>query len=258
MRYVGVLIGVTMLVAGCGAGDQSAAADTTGRDLTMAAPESTAALSDVPSVDVPKPPEQRAQLPRPRRQPTPAEATERPRPPAPLSLAAGTSFGAAVSDTITSRTATAGEVFTATVGADVSDAGGRVVIPAGSRITGVVVEVRPAPNPNETGTMRLAVSSVNVRGTDYPIDAMIDSVATERQGRGVTGGDAAKVGAGAAAGAIVGRVIGKDTKGAVIGGVVGAAVGAGVAAGTKDADIVVPAGSRIVIRLTAPLRVPVG
>jgi hypothetical protein len=160
-----------------------------------------------------------------------------------------------VTDTITSRTAKVGDAFTATVQSDVRDAAGRVAIPAGSTVHGTVQDVKPAPNPDATGTMVLAVSSVTVRGQSYALEASIDSVATVMKGRGVTGGDAAKVGVGAAAGAVLGRIVGKDGKGAVIGGVVGAAAGAAVAAGTKDRDIVVPAGARLVITLTRAVTV---
>jgi len=115
--------------------------------------------------------------------------------------------------------------------------------------------VKPAPDPNSTGTMVLRVASVGVGSNEYPLNASIDSVATVMKGRGVTGRDAAKVGVGAAAGAVLGRIVGKNAKGAVIGGVVGGAVGAGVAANTKDVDIVVPAGARVVVTLTQPLTV---
>ena len=75
------------------------------------------------------------------------------------------------------------------------------------------------------------------------------------KGRGVTTGDAAKVGAGAVAGAILGRVLGGNKRGTVIGGVVGGAVGAGVAATSKDSDIVLPAGAHIVVTVNKPLTV---
>lgn len=153
------------------------------------------------------------------------------------------------------ETAKAGDAFTATVASDVRDRAGHVVIPAGATVSGTVVDVKPAPNPNTAGTMVLSVSSVSIRGQSYDIEASIDSVTTVMKGRGVSGGDAAKVGAGAAAGAILGRVVGKNSKGTVIGGIVGGAIGAGVAAGTKDVDIVVPAGARIVVTLTRVLTV---
>lgn len=159
----------------------------------------------------------------------------------------------AMTQTISSRSAKPGDVFTATVVADVRDAMGRVAIPAGSVVSGTITDVKSAPDPSSSGTLTLAVNSVSVRGEGYPIDASIDSLATERAGRGVTGSDALKVGVGAAAGAIVGQVIGKDPKGTVIGAVVGAAAGAGYAVATKDSDIVLPAGTHVLVTLNQRL-----
>jgi hypothetical protein len=45
-------------------------------------------------------------------------------------------------------------------------------------------------------------------------------------------------------------VLGRSTTGAVVGGVVGAAVGTVIAVKTVDRDVVVPAGSKITLRLT--------
>jgi hypothetical protein len=169
--------------------------------------------------------------------------------PASWTLDAGRQFSAVTRDTISSRSAKPGDSFSATVLSDVQDARGRVAIPAGALVYGTVTAVKAATSPRNSGTLTLAVSSVTVRGRSYPIDASIDALATERQGQGITGGDAVKVGVGAAAGAIVGQVIGKNTKGTVIGAVVGAAAGAGYAAATKNADIRLPAGTQIVIKL---------
>lgn len=165
------------------------------------------------------------------------------------SLDAGRQFVAATRDDISSRTAKAGDSFAATVLNDVQDSRGRVALPSGAVVYGSITEVKAAAGPNSSGTLTLVVSSVSVRGKNYSLDASIDSLATERQGRGITTGDAAKVGAGAAAGAIIGQIIGKNTKGTVIGAVVGAAAGAGYAVATKDSDIRLPAGTHIVITL---------
>jgi hypothetical protein len=243
-----------VVAAACApSGDQAGGADSTARNLTLVPQESTAVQGDVPAAGQPAP----AATPAPASRPPAPRPTTPPRPAAPTSysLSAGTSLGLAVSDTITSKTAKAGDAFTATVSSDVKDRSGHVVIPAGSTVQGTVTEVKPAPDPNSPGTMVLSVKSVSVRGQSYAIDASIDSVATVMKGRGVTGGDAAKVGAGAAAGAILGRVVGKNSKGTVIGGIVGGAIGAGVAAGTKDVDIVVPAGARMVVTLKGALTV---
>jgi outer membrane protein with glycine zipper len=83
-------------------------------------------------------------------------------------------------------------------------------------------------------------------------------VSHELRGRGVTGSEVAKVGVGTVVGAVAGRVITGKKKGAMVGGVVGAAGGAVVAAETANQDVVVPAGSPVVVVLTELLvaRVP--
>jgi hypothetical protein len=161
----------------------------------------------------------------------------------------------AATDTISSRTAKVGDAFSARVVEDVKNAAGQVVIPAGSVVHGTVTAVKPAPNPRTPGTLTLAVSSVTVRGASYPVEAAVDSLETIHKGRGVTTGDAEKVGAGAVAGAVLGRVLGGNKKGTIIGGVVGGIAGAGVATQTKTSDIVLPAGAHIIIRLTKELAV---
>jgi len=229
--------------------EQSQATDSTARNLTLAPTESTAAMRDVP-----------ANPPAPAAQPTPPPAARppaqrRPTAPAMLHVGAGTTMDIAAADTISSRTAKVGDPFSARVVEDIKNAAGKVVIPAGSVVNGKIADVKPAPNPNTPGTLTLSVSSITVRGTSYSIEASVDSLETIHKGRGVTSGDAAKVGAGAAAGAILGRVLGGNKKGTIIGGIVGGAAGAAVAHSTKDSDIVLPAGAHIIIRLTKELAV---
>ena len=232
----------------CQKQDQSQTGDSTARDLTLAPTESTSAMQDVPDRQTNPPPAVRPPAARPPAPPPPPR-------PATRTLSSGARFDVAANDTISSRTSKVGETFTAHVIEDVRNAAGQVVIPAGATINGKITEVKPAPNPRTPGTLTLDVTSVTVGGKTYPIDAHVDSLETVHKGRGVTSGDAAKVGAGAAAGAILGRIIGGNSKGTVIGGVVGAAAGAGVASTTKDSDIVLPAGAHIIVRLTKDLTV---
>ena len=229
--------------------EQSQATDSTARNLTLAPTESTAAMRDVP-----------ANPPAPAAQPTPPPAARppaqrRPTAPAMLHVGAGTTMDIAAADTISSRTAKVGDPFSARVVEDIKNAAGKVVIPAGSVVNGKIADVKPAPNPNTPGTLTLSVSSITVRVTSYSIEASVDSLETIHKGRGVTSGDAAKVGAGAVAGAVLGRVLGGNKKGTIIGGIVGGAAGAAVAHQTKDSDIVLPAGAHIIIRLTKELAV---
>jgi hypothetical protein len=243
-------------LSGCQKGqDQSQTADSTARNLTLAPAESTGQMHDVPANPPPAAPATQPVAPPPVTRPP---VTRRPTPPAPppmARLAAGTHMDMAATDTISSRTAKVGDAFSARVVEDVRNAAGRVVIPAGSLVNGKITDVKPSPNPSTPGTLTLSVASITVRGTSYPIDASVDSLETVHKGRGVTTGDAAKVGAGAAAGAILGRVLGGNKKGTIVGGVIGGIAGAGVAASSKDSDIVLPAGAHIIIRLTKELAV---
>ena len=247
MRQTTALLLSLVLIGACARGDNNASADSTARNLTLAPAESSAALRDMPAT-----PPTTAPVSRP---------VERPRPPAPppapatLTLPAGTRFDMAAGDTITSRTAKVGDPFSAQVVDDVRNAAGRIVIPAGSQVHGTISDVKPAPNPRTPGTLTLAVSSITIRGTNYPLEASIDSLETVHKGRGITTGDAAKVGAGVVVGAVLGRVIGGNKKGTIIGGVVGGAAGAGVAATSKDSDIVLPAGAHIIVTVTKALTV---
>jgi hypothetical protein len=169
-------------------------------------------------------------------------------------LAAGTLVDAAITDAISSRQARAGDAFTADVVEDVTNGGG-VVIPAGSTVHGTITEVKAASSAGSTGTLTLAISSVTVRGETYDVSASIDSLATTTKGRPVSGGDVARVAGGAAAGAILGRVIGGNATGTVVGGVIGGVAGVAVSAAIKDVDIVLPAGTHLLLTLRQPLTV---
>jgi uncharacterized membrane protein len=96
---------------------------------------------------------------------------------------------------------------------------------------------------------------VTVRGQTYPIDASIDSLQTVTEGRGIEPVDAARVGVGAVAGAILGRIVGGNATGTIIGGVAGGVAGAVVSDIMKDEDIVLPAGSHLILTLRQRLTV---
>jgi hypothetical protein len=251
-------------LAACARGDQAGSAnpDSTARNLTLATPESTAVTGDVAAPATQPAVSQTPATSQPRAASAPQPAKPAPRPevkqptaPTSYTLAAGTRLHLGVTDTITSRTAKNGDPFTATVVEDMTDPSGRVMVPAGSTVQGAIVEVKPAPDPYTPGTLRLALTSLTVRGQSYTLDARIDSLETVRQGRGVTAGDAGKVAVGAAAGAVLGRIVGGNSTGTIVGGVVGAAAGAGVAHNTKDADVVLPAGAHILATLAQALQI---
>jgi hypothetical protein len=232
---------------GCAKGEQAnQSADSTARNLTLAPTESTAAMKDVPA------PAEAPAVPKTKRAPKPP-----PPPAAPTSytLKAGTAMALTAEDSISTRTAKAGDSFTATVSANVTDASGHVVIPAGSAVSGTIVSAVPAPNPRATGKLELSVTNVTVRGKSYTVEGTVESKDTVMQGRGVTKADAAKVGGGAAIGAVAGRLLGGNKKGTIIGGLAGAAAGAGAASRSRDVDVVLPKGAEIRVKLASALTV---
>jgi hypothetical protein len=241
-------------LAACSDGgrDDAAMADSLNRDLQMAPADTTAVLDDRPA-DVATPPATPGPAPARRRPTTPAPSTSQPAPaPAPTarSLPSGTQVSATISSEISSNTHKQGQVVTARAASDVLDSRGRVVIPAGSTVNLTITSIRESENKSDnTGTLTLAASSVEINGQSYDLSGNVTGLATELRDRGTNAGDVAKVGAGAAAGAVVGRVLGGSTKGAVIGGVIGGAVGAQRANETQDRDVILPAGSTVVITL---------
>ena len=240
------------LVAGCG-GDRGAqmAADSLSRDLQRLPVDSSAVLSDeaaaapVAAPVAAKPAPKPAARPAPKPKPKPAPPVEAPR-----SLAVGTTVATTVDREISSRTDKPGATVTGTVASDVTDAAGRVVIPAGSRVTLTITEIHESENKGDnTGKLTLTPTAVEIAGQSYALDGSAVALDRTLRDRKTNAGDVAKVGAGTAAGAIVGRVLGGSTKGAIIGGVIGGAVGTQRAVETQDRDVVVPASSRVEVTL---------
>ena len=181
-------------------------------------------------------------------------ATSRPSFERALALPTGTIIRALLEDSISSRHDSAGKVVMARINTAITDRNGQVVVPADSPVQFSVTQLEPAKSRNAAdGQLALQVDSVLVEGRAYPVSADVQAVPHELRGRGVSAGEAEKVGVGAAAGAVLGRVLGGNTKGTVIGGVVGAAGGAVVAAQTASRDVVVAPGTWVSFALTAPL-----
>jgi hypothetical protein len=246
-----VILAVTILAACGGEGRDSIAADSLSRDLQLAPADSSAELGDYAAAPPAKPVATKPKpKPRPKPQPEPQPA------PAPLALASGTIIPTAVDQEINSRSNKKGEIVTTTVSSDVTDSRGRVIIPAGSKVTMTITEIRESENKgDQTGKLTLTPTEVAIGGRSYPLTASAEALDRHLKDRKTNAGDVAKVGAGAAIGALAGRVIGGNTKGAVIGGVIGGAVGTQRAVETQDRDVVVPTGSRVQLTLQSGLTI---
>lgn len=201
----------------------------------------------------------------PRSTPSPSPAPRRtastpaPRANAPRTVTStvpsGSTFAVTLNETLSTSANSAGDGFTATLSEAILDADGDVLIPAGATVRGRVTRVSKSGNVGETAVINVAFESIAYGGRSYPLEATVIEANPERRTRQSTGEQAGKVAAGAAAGAVIGRVLGKSTSSTLKGAVVGAAAGTAIAMGTADVDAVLKSGSRMRIRLDAPISI---
>jgi hypothetical protein len=152
-------------------------------------------------------------------------------------------------ETLSSKTATSGQRFSATVESPV-EIDGKLVIAKGAHSTGVVRDAKPAGRFKGGSALELTLISVEAEGKDYEVQTSSPTLTHKGKGKRT----AALTGGGAAGGALIGGLAGGG-KGAIIGGLIGAAAGAGGSAFTGKADVVIPAESGLSFKLLQPLAV---
>ena len=278
-----LLLSVSTLGAACSRGEDTRDAraalenEALERELDLALQPDTTIEPEF--ADVPVTPAPRADAPRPqptpdptpvRRPVTPAPAPRAPRPttpapaPAPeparprfvtMSVPAGTNFAVRMNQELSTRSATPGQTFTATLSEPLLADDGTVLVPAGATVRGRVTESSKSGRSGQQAQLRIDFTSVSYGGETYSLSATTLEAEAHLQTRDSKATQAAKVGGGAVAGAIIGRVIGRSTRATVAGAAVGAAAGTAVAIGTADVDAVIPAGAMVTARLDTPVRV---
>jgi hypothetical protein len=122
---------------------------------------------------------------------------------------------------------------------------GRVLIPAGSRVRGVITAVEDAGRIDRKGRLSLSFDQISINGRNHPIRGSVTQVLEAGGYRE----DVEKIGAGAAVGGIIGGILG-GLKGALAGILIG---GGGVVAATEGEDVELPAGTVLRMRLDQDL-----
>jgi len=128
----------------------------------------------------------------------------------------------------------------------------RVVIPAGSKMAGVVSASERPGRVKGRGVLSLRFTSVTVGDEQLPVRAN----GITFHGKDERKKDALKIGGGAGAGAVVGGLLGGGS-GAAKGAAIGGAGGTGVVLATKGKEVRLGPGAGITTRLTAPITVRV-
>lgn len=154
-----------------------------------------------------------------------------------LTLASGTSIEVTLATPLTSKTATAGNVWSGSIRNALS-VDGRDVIPAGSSVAGTVTSVQPA-RKGDRAMLDLGLTSITVDGRRYPVRGTMESIvagSTRARNLGAIAGSAV-------AGAAVGQAVSGSTKGTIVGGLIGGGAATGVVSQTKGWQVELEAGT---------------
>jgi BON domain len=181
----------------------------------------------------------------------PADATSAQTPPSPrkLIIDQGTQLAVRLIDPIDSEKNQTGDTFHATLNASLSS-DGQEAIPAGTELTGHLVDVKSAGKFAGQSVLILQLDSITSGGQTYNLHT--DQYKKEGSSRGKN--TAAKVGGGAVIGSIIGAIAGGG-KGAAIGGAAGAGAGGGVQAASKPQPIKLPSETVLNFTLQEPITV---
>jgi hypothetical protein len=220
------------------------------RAATGTPPPATAAVEPPPPASEPLPPSQSSAPVQPA--PEPQRVVEPAAPPAAefeqVTVPAAAVIGLQIENPISSERAQLEDRVTARVTRDVM-AGGRVAVPAGSRVVGSVTLVEKGGKVKERARLGVRFHTlVLADGTEL-------ALRTEqvlREGESPAGDSSRKIGGAAVGGAILGAILGGG-KGAVIGGATGAAGGTAVVMAGDRHAATLPAGAIVTVRLTSPV-----
>jgi hypothetical protein len=159
----------------------------------------------------------------------------------------GTELDVRLQTSLNSGTVKVEQRFEATTLLDYTS-GKTVVVPAGTMVRGFVSSVKAAGKLDRRGSLTLSFDELRIDTRSYRLRAVVTRAIDGKMGE-----DTARIAVGAAVGAILGGVIGGG-KGALVGVLVG---GGGTMAATEGADVDLPAGTILRIRLDQPLEVAV-
>ncbi len=158
-------------------------------------------------------------------------------------IPAGTHIVVTLGQTLTSKTAQAGDGFTATVAEPVV-VGGATLIRAGAPASGTVLDAKALGRFKGGAELAIRLDTVRAEGRTY----QVASSTVERVEKGKGKRTAVLTGGGGGLGALIGGLAGGG-RGALIGGLAGAGAGGAGSAFTGNKELVIPAETALTFRL---------
>jgi len=177
-----------------------------------------------------------------------------------VSLPTGAAFIVEMVTPVNTGTSNAGDKIEAKLVDQLSspDGGGAVIAEAGSLLRGEITELKRASHAkseDDRAMVKMSFTSLETVDGEKTLEATVTNAEGRMIAASTTKRDALIIGGSTIAGAILGKVVGKDTKGVIIGAVGGAVLGTGVVMAAKGYELDVPAGSKISLRVDAPVTV---
>jgi hypothetical protein len=154
-----------------------------------------------------------------------------------------------LADPVGSKISQAGQSFGGTLAKPV-EVGGEVVIPAGAKVEGEVVDAKPLGRFAGGALLQLKLDSITVDGSAMPVQTATFTQTLKGKGKRT----AVLAGGGAGLGALIGGLTGGG-KGAAIGAAAGGGAGTAGTAFTGNKEIVLPAESAVPFTLKESLRI---
>ncbi len=168
--------------------------------------------------------------------------------PVQVSIPAGTTLAIRINQHISVKTTRAGDRFDGEVVAPIDDANGRLLVPKGTPVAGVVDAAHRRGHFKGRSVLALRLTSMTLNHREYAVDTR--DLTRTKKGKGKR--SAAWIGGGTGLGMLVGGVASGGT-GLLIGGLSGAGAGTAIAGLTGNRDVAIASESIVHFRLAEDL-----
>lgn len=168
--------------------------------------------------------------------------------PADVNIPAGSQLAIRINQRISVKSTPAGTGFDGEVVEGWQDGNGRVILPKGTPVSGMVVESHRRGHFKGASILELRLTSLTLNGTQYPLETR--DLTRTKKGKGKR--TAALIGGGTGLGMLIGGVASGGT-GLLIGGLAGGGAGTAISGLTGNRDLDIPAESIVRFRLADDL-----